>query len=581
MSMMWIGLLIIFMVWISGKRSKLTSKNLIFLKDQGYVSRAFSQTYSSEELRRIGGHSTVSKHRIWLPNYESIRRIKQLKLNKRRVRLQPEVRQLMRKVNLNNLTELECNTEYHKVDRRLRIATVNARSVKGKIAEIQHNIIKRSLDIIIVTESWLTEKDEIWINAQGWNRLNYTVYSKPRPGPRRGGGLLLIVRSDFTVKETHIPSAPSYESCLWSIDMHAKKINILSVYHPPQSTNEYPDSIFIDQLCDHVHELLSSLQNVIVTGDFNIHVNDPSNNDAIMLLDAMSSLGFSQLSNKATHKSGNTLDLIFVEDLDQVFKHQVMDFLSDHRWVECELKINKKNVSNKSVTTRKLSEDHQQILEAHFANSSLLNEKNTIKLCEGYDQEMKELYNQIAPPSIMNRTDRKRVPWFTLEVKEQKKIVRNREMKWIKYQSDPLWAAYKRERNRYRNMLNYHRTNTISAEILKVKGDTKKLYQVVNEITNTTKHNPFPLGLTDQELADNFANFFLNKILKIREKFELINPYTCEGRQDIPVFRKFSVMKQDSIREIIADMKTKSCESDPIPTRIIKSNLKIFFTTSY
>ena len=45
-----------------------------------------------------------------------------------------------------------------------------------------------------------------------------------------------------------------------------------------------------------------------MVGNVNIHMNDPPNNDAIIPNDAMSALGFHELINKATHKSGNTLD---------------------------------------------------------------------------------------------------------------------------------------------------------------------------------------------------------------------------------------------------------------------------------
>ena len=101
--------------------------------------------------------------------------------------------------------------------------------------------------------------------------------------------------------------------------MHNRiQLGLLGVYHPPTSSNVLLDSIF----------------NLVILGDFNLHVNDPSNNDAIILLDAMSALGFKQMITKVTHNSGNTLDLVFVEDDPGIGKFIMEtltdDFLSDH-----------------------------------------------------------------------------------------------------------------------------------------------------------------------------------------------------------------------------------------------------------
>ena len=48
---------------------------------------------------------------------------------------------------------------------------------------------------------------------------------------------------------------------------------------------------------------------------------------------------------------------------------------------------------------------------------------------------------------------------------------------------------------------------------------TKKLYVLINNITSSTKDNPKPstTSTTDEELANEFADFLINKIEKIRD----------------------------------------------------------------
>ena len=65
---------------------------------------------------------------------------------------------------------------------------------------------------------------------------------------------------------------------------------------------------------------------------------------------------------------------------------------------------------------------------------------------------------------------------------------------------------------------------------IKESYNTKKLYNLVNNITWRVKLNPMPPGKTDLELADDFAGFFLDKIIKIREDLAGCDTYRIFAR---------------------------------------------------
>lgn len=52
--------------------------------------------------------------------------------------------------------------------------------------------------------------------------------------------------------------------------------------------------------------------------------------------------------------------------------------------------------------------------------------------------------------------------------------------------------------------------------MVNAKGDSKKLYNLVSELTGTKSENPLPDSVADSKLADDFTDFFMNKIDKIR-----------------------------------------------------------------
>ena len=53
-----------------------------------------------------------------------------------------------------------------------------------------------------------------------------------------------------------------------------------------------------------------------------------------------------------------------------------------------------------------------------------------------------------------------------------------------------------------------------SAQVRDCKGDTKKLYNVLNTLRDTTSSNPLPNHTNDKLLADKFADFLSIKFRK-------------------------------------------------------------------
>ena len=74
-----------------------------------------------------------------------------------------------------------------------------------------------------------------------------------------------------------------------------------------------------------------------------MHINNPNDTDANILIDTLEALGFQQHIDFSTHQQENTLDLVFTEILNniRVEKCEEGSFLSDH------VNGNSKNISQK------------------------------------------------------------------------------------------------------------------------------------------------------------------------------------------------------------------------------------------
>ena len=131
------------------------------------------------------------------------------------------------------------------------------------------------------------------------------------------------------------------------------------------------------------------------------------------------------------------------------------------------------------------------------------------------------------------------------------------------------WEAIKAERNRYKMMLLEARTESLRGKINECNKDTKKLYSLINNLTNSKTDNTMPDLVSDEALANTFADYFMDKIGKIRDELHSHPEYSPEHRY-IDQLVQFHPVSAEYISKEIRQMASKSCELDPIPTTLLK-----------
>ena len=82
------------------------------------------------------------------------------------------------------------------------------------------------------------------------------------------------------------------------------------IYHPPGSSAGKNNPVFLDEFCDFVASISMDYENILYLGDFNLHVNNSKDMEAVQFLDMIEALGLNQNIKGATHRLGNTLGLI-------------------------------------------------------------------------------------------------------------------------------------------------------------------------------------------------------------------------------------------------------------------------------
>ena len=93
---------------------------------------------------------------------------------------------------------------------------------------------------------------------------------------------------------------------------------------------------------------------------------------------------------------------------------------------------------------------------------------------------------------------------------------------------------------------------------------------------------PLPTGFSDNELADHFNTFFISKISKIRLGLEDLRTGPPDkfdvNDQILPCMDHFEPLSQEEVENITNTSPSKSCDTDPILTTLLKKILPLIIT---
>ena len=103
-------------------------------------------------------------------------------------------------------------------------------------------------------------------------------------------------------------------------------------------------------------ESVSTCNNVKLVGDFNLHINNPNDDDACNFMETTEVLGLHQNITFPIQISGNTLDLIFSEVNSKARDDECTqgDYISNHCLITCSLGIDKPVTTRKEITYHKI-----------------------------------------------------------------------------------------------------------------------------------------------------------------------------------------------------------------------------------
>ena len=129
----------------------------------------------------------------------------------------------------------------------------------------------------------------------------------------------------------------------WRLTQGSFRARLVILYRPPYSA-KHPATLrmFFDDFTVFLESIILSPEPLIITGDFNIHVNQTDvDSEAMEFLDILESMGLKQHVIMATHENGHTLHLLITRQYENVISGipGIGRFISHHATVVCSRSI--------------------------------------------------------------------------------------------------------------------------------------------------------------------------------------------------------------------------------------------------
>ena len=442
------------------------------------------------------------------------------------------------------------------------------------------------IDICFLQETFFTTNDSVKIKEV--SDYGFKMLSKPRP--RCGGGLGIIYKNNIPLQiNNRLPKYKSFEVMEATLQTPKELLRFINIHRTPYSKkHRYTVNAFLNEFEGYLDSLDGKTGTPMLVGDFNIHLEKPSNLDTIYYNELLQGALLSQHVRDPTHEAGGILDHVIsadslnerIDDVHVTKSHT----LSDHDFVTFNITGAElpKAVSNKKILQyRNFRAIDIDAFKEDIVQSELNQPEKFSSLddtCTLYQETLTELMDKHCP-ILKKKINPRHHPWFDESLRSLRRKRRQAERKFRKNKSQDARLEYIKLRNEF-SKTEYMKKTAFHRKAFKdCSKNSKKIFQKINKLTGTeNKH--LPATSNAQMLSEDFKDFFTEKVKQIRENVIDMQKESLSGVSDVPEndsccsgLKSFKVLSEEELHQTIKRMSNKFCELDSIPAWLLKECL--------
>ena len=479
--------------------------------------------------------------------------------------------------------------------------SLNTRSMRKKVPSIMAYVKDHFVDLTLIQESWIRKCDGAILTEI--KEYGYEVFSYRKPVKLEwGGGVAIICKKGMKINCIKcLLHFKTFEHVTCKVMSSSGPILVVCIYRRGYSdTNKFTVNDFIPEFSQLLDDICDDTTPIVIAGDINIHVERvPSTTsyhlsdvpynarDAVRFYQLLKEYDLKQLISDPTHEEGGTLDLAIVSRVNPIYTVGLKDqvCLSDHFHICIDVPFKPLMKSNKITLQRRPLENLQSMdFQEKILNLNLCKADcdDVNEATNHYNLVLSNLLNETCPVSEITVNSHKKQKWYTDELRQLKQITRQTERRYQKHKSMLNHNELLNARNLYKICLRKTRSQFMSNEFELIENDISLVYKTANYYLDDAESRCLPSCKDNLTLANNFADFFLEKITTIRQIIEndpevdatmrSLHHTEFEGNG----FSSFQLLSENDISNLVNKMACKLNSADPIPLSYLKDNLQMF-----
>ena len=434
------------------------------------------------------------------------------------------------------------------------------------------HVLDHDADVMLLSETWLRSKKNnvtAAIEQQGY-KLYHTI--RKNRAKELGGGVGVLVKKCLTAKQIKVKQFQSFEHCVVKVSLQDNIwVTLITIYRLDYEAID----LFFTEFTELLELYTVSNGKCIIGGDINIHCDIADDRHTTQLNELLSAFNLTQTIEEPTHRKGHTLDVAITHVKEtKITDIEVSDIaLSDHFLLSFSVDCAAPRSYYKTICYRKkVNSDtfHDDLVatlnSVHISNdfSDSVNEYND-KLATLVEKHAPEVTKQVK---IVNNA-----PWFDSEFKELRKQRRKAEKMFHRTGNLKDKETFKQLRKQTTALASKKKQEFYVSKIRNANNKPKMLFKVINTLKDSERVTVLPKASSDTLLANNFQQYFKEKISNIRHSFPPTEPPPAVPTpENIQAFDKFELATEDEIHAIVQSFGVSCSPEDPIPAKLLNDN---------
>ena len=196
------------------------------------------------------------------------------------------------------------------------------------------------------------------------------------------------------------------------------------------------------------------------------------------------------------------------------------------------------------------------------------------ELFDKYNAVVSAIVDKHAPLQSGRVAVRPLVPWFSDALADAKRERRRMERKWRHTPIHINRDIYKTQCAHVKHMIKAAKSDYFVSELEQCKGDTRRLYRLLNGLLQRGTSSSPPSNKDPQLLASRFAQAFNTKFETIRLTLgdQSVPCYSSDYQpcSSVPLLQTFPTTSVSDTCQLIIKSPSTTCALDPVPTWLLK-----------